>query len=525
VKNEEANLGRCLASLAGAVDDIVVVDTGSTDRTVEIAREHGARVFLFKWCDDFSAARNESLRHARGSCILWVDADDELIERQPGALRELCQILPQSSWGYWVDVHCPTDPWGEAEAVLDQPRLFRNGLGVQFHGRLHEQAAPPLERQGQGLTFQDRVAVKHWGYIDDGHKPGQRSERNHRLLAQMIEEDPEESFNYYHLGLQYAGERDYAPAVAAFERSLELWSRRPGPHSGHMASLYATAAMCALELEAYDRVLEIEASAPLEFVSADLVHHAGIAWWRLGNSSEAAAHFHRVIHDPSLIHGNAHDRSTSTWRPLLMLAGIRTEMGELAGAYEAARQALDFAPTRPEILMLLGHICKQQGRLQDATDWARRLLAGDRDDGFKPQARRLLLNVANELDNAALAIEALSGEVENLSEPGALYLQARAHAMLGDRQREYELLDEGCRRFPADPDLRLGLAEALDTAGYAQQAIAILGAGVDYPPVPAVLYQRLAVLLARQGQLEDAATALQLAGLATSPPEAIAAPA
>src|SRR5690242_19447443 len=90
VKNEEDNLARCLGSVASAVDEIVLVDTGSTDRTVEIAEQFGARVFHFTWCDDFSAARNESLRHARGEWILWVDGDDELVEAQPDALRTLC---------------------------------------------------------------------------------------------------------------------------------------------------------------------------------------------------------------------------------------------------------------------------------------------------------------------------------------------------------------------------------------------------------------------------------------------------
>src|SRR5690349_2795694 len=106
VRNEEANLPRCLGSLAGKIDQFVVVDTGSTDRTVELAQQAGAEVFQFAWCDDFSAARNESLRHAWGKWILWIDADDELVEREPGALRRLCET-PRSSWGYFLDVHCP----------------------------------------------------------------------------------------------------------------------------------------------------------------------------------------------------------------------------------------------------------------------------------------------------------------------------------------------------------------------------------------------------------------------------------
>src|SRR5690348_13712518 len=92
VKNEEVHLDRSLRALAKLVDEIVVVDTGSTDKTMDIARAHGAKLFQFEWCNDFSAARNESMRHATGNWCVWVDADEELLETQPGALRALCAM-------------------------------------------------------------------------------------------------------------------------------------------------------------------------------------------------------------------------------------------------------------------------------------------------------------------------------------------------------------------------------------------------------------------------------------------------
>src|SRR5436305_12332456 len=94
VRNEQDNLPRCLNSLRGVVDDLIVVDTGSTDGTVEIAEQFGARVFHFPWCDDFAAARNESLSHVESDWIMWIDADDELVQSQPRALRELCARQP-----------------------------------------------------------------------------------------------------------------------------------------------------------------------------------------------------------------------------------------------------------------------------------------------------------------------------------------------------------------------------------------------------------------------------------------------
>src|SRR5438034_11627278 len=102
VKNEEENLGRCLASVSGIADELIVVDTGSTDRTVEIARQHGAQVYHFKWCDDFAAARNVSLQHATGRWCLHLDADEWVVEKEPGALR--AELMGQPEGRYFMRV-------------------------------------------------------------------------------------------------------------------------------------------------------------------------------------------------------------------------------------------------------------------------------------------------------------------------------------------------------------------------------------------------------------------------------------
>src|SRR5581483_2761560 len=88
-RNEEANIADCLACVQDLADEVVVLDTGSTDRTRDIARERGVRVFDFPWVDSFSAARNESIRHATGNWVFWMDADDRLDEPNRIRLRHL----------------------------------------------------------------------------------------------------------------------------------------------------------------------------------------------------------------------------------------------------------------------------------------------------------------------------------------------------------------------------------------------------------------------------------------------------
>jgi len=97
VRNEEKKLPGCLESCAGLGNEIIVVDTGSTDRTKEVAAGMGAKVFDFPWIDDFAAARNESIRHATGDWILWMDADERIDQGNREKLRALFELLGEVS--------------------------------------------------------------------------------------------------------------------------------------------------------------------------------------------------------------------------------------------------------------------------------------------------------------------------------------------------------------------------------------------------------------------------------------------
>lgn len=134
VRNEAAYLGACLASIRPVVDEIIVVDTGSTDDTVAIAQSYGAQVYHFPWCDDFAAARNHSLQFATGNWILIIDADEQLKpesrSRFPAFLKAIVQDIRPVVFNFRV------------VAPGEQPILtrtfFRNHQGVRFVGRVHE---------------------------------------------------------------------------------------------------------------------------------------------------------------------------------------------------------------------------------------------------------------------------------------------------------------------------------------------------------------------------------------------------
>ncbi len=148
VKNEEENLPACLASVEGLADEVVVVDTGSTDRTRELAARAGARMVSFTWVDDFAAARNEGLRHATGDWVFWLDADDRLDDAGRGKLRTLFDGLADEpgNVAYVMKCLCAADPAEGSATVVDHIRLFRNHPEARWRYRVHEQILPALRR-------------------------------------------------------------------------------------------------------------------------------------------------------------------------------------------------------------------------------------------------------------------------------------------------------------------------------------------------------------------------------------------
>ncbi|MGO4375836.1 glycosyltransferase family 2 protein, partial [Paenibacillus sp. MCAF20] len=155
VRNEEQKLGRCLSTVANAVDEIIIVDTGSTDGTLAIAAQYTKRIYHFEWINDFGAARNESFRYATKDYILWLDADDWLDERERIKLESLKEELDSAVdaviMDYWLDF----DPLGQPTTVVKRHRLVKRSRQFKWHDPVHEQLAV------QGNVILSDIAVCH----------------------------------------------------------------------------------------------------------------------------------------------------------------------------------------------------------------------------------------------------------------------------------------------------------------------------------------------------------------------------
>jgi len=218
VKNEEAFLEGCLDSVQGAVDEIVIVDTGSTDRTLEIASRYGARILHHPWTGNFSEARNVGLDAATSDWTLVLDADERLADGQADQLRNLLENDASAGYSLTID-NLVGEEARKGRQVATVFRLFRNRPDVRFEGRIHEQVI--LSAQKTGLkTYPSTVHILHLGYTKTAMESRDKLNRNLDLLERQLAEEPENPYVHYNLGqtLKMMGKLD--EARARFEEAL-----------------------------------------------------------------------------------------------------------------------------------------------------------------------------------------------------------------------------------------------------------------------------------------------------------------
>lgn len=221
VKNEEKNLERCLKSLHGIVDEIVVVDTGSSDRTIEIAGTYGAKIGHFAWNDDFSAARNESLRLATGNWALWIDADEELAPNSSEMLRE--GLIRPHFGGYFIRIINFMREHGQSDQYVHTPvRLFQRLPSVHFVSRIHEQILPSLNELGLPTATIHGAQLNHYGYTPSAMEEKNKMHRTITMLEREIAEFPLDPFHWFNLANAYVTSGRNQDAVKAAATSVEL---------------------------------------------------------------------------------------------------------------------------------------------------------------------------------------------------------------------------------------------------------------------------------------------------------------
>jgi len=236
VKDEAAHLPECLDSVRDAVSEICIVDTGSTDNTLEIAKEYKAKVSVFIWCDDFAAARNESLRLCTSDWIFVLDADERIGPEDVPALRNLARGSHDCCYRFTTRNY--TNNTGVSEFQACEPddrnargfagwypstkvRFFPNRRGAKFEGKVHELVNKSLERLGF-RTIDCPIPIHHYPFTKDSAQIRKKQELYLKLGHEKAVADPADPNAYAELGNQYAEVGDFANAAGAYREAAKL---------------------------------------------------------------------------------------------------------------------------------------------------------------------------------------------------------------------------------------------------------------------------------------------------------------
>ena len=206
VRNEEDNLARCLDSISDIADEIIIIDTGSIDDTMNIAKKYGARIYMRQWQNDFSYHRNQALKYAMGDWIIEIDADEELMEIDRKDFRNILRTIPDSINALNVKVR-DVNKNGKTISICKRLKIFRNNKGIHYEGKVHNQLIV------DGLVGDINLEYNHYGFDLSKNNMKNKIERTSKLLLDNIKKNPEDYGSYFNLMNLYCNIGDYEKGI------------------------------------------------------------------------------------------------------------------------------------------------------------------------------------------------------------------------------------------------------------------------------------------------------------------------
>lgn len=463
VKDEEQYLPDCLANAKPFVDEIIIVDTGSTDRTVEIANAFGARLFHEKWRNDFAAARNASLRYATGDWILVLDADERLPTDSGKLMRRLLDASDVAA--YRMKLQCPTHG-GDAMGTIPikwPPRLFRNRIGAGYEGIVHECLLPSL--RGKGRIVYSNVTLDHLGYLQSREAMQAKATRNLRLLERQVAQTSADSLTWIQLAETYLTLARPDQAIVSYRKALTLFPQERKQAQWTISN--ATAAVAYQQLG----VLLLLQEKPEEAITA--LHQAiglwpalasahlymGQAYDRRQELQTAVEHFDKAIELAKCRAQPGHPVQLAPWMAWLLKGTAQFRLHQYEAARDSLREAIRLKPSVRDAHKLLGMIdltLAQPSTALDAFEAARAL--GD-------ATASLLINMGT------------------------------AYNRLGNPEKALQAFRDALTKDPKSQDARLGLCQAYEQLGrwpeLVEEGRALLERGVVEPTLYRLLGRAL----------------------------------
>jgi glycosyltransferase involved in cell wall biosynthesis len=373
VRDEEECLPRCLGSVREIVDEIIIVDTGSRDRTPEIAREFGAKVVSAPWTGSFSSARNTGLDLASGDWILILDADNEVHPGHGNRIRPLLEINEVEGYFFHNVNLIGTGAFREETVCFV---LFRNRPEYRYERGIHEQVAEVILRTNPKarLEYAD-ITLLHYGYLDAQVTAKDKRRRNLEILQAEALQHPDDPYTRFNLGVECFRLGQYRKAATEFRFAL----RRTDPAMIWASRLIRLYVLTLMKLRQFKPALKwVEEAVRIHPAYTDLVLLQGLIYGEMGRTSEAIGSFYRCLAmGPAPAPPYVSDPGAGSFRAHFGLGQIYEAKGDLVAAADQYGQAFR---ANPAYLASLHRLARIWSHGEPADTVARRL-AGYFDTG------------------------------------------------------------------------------------------------------------------------------------------------
>ncbi len=357
VKNEEANLSKCLESVQNIVDEMVVMDTGSTDKTIEIAQKFGAVVPTFDWGDDFAEARNEALKYVTGDWVLILDADEVLNKKVAPQIKEA--IAKEEN----LVVNLVRHEIGASQSPYSLvSRLFRKHPEVNFsrpyHAIIDDSVVELLKKESHWkIVDLPAITVFHYGYTPGAIASLDKYNRAQKAMESFLEKHPNDPYTCSKLGALYFQIGKEKQAVKLLKQALK--SNKADSHvlfeiHYHLGNIYAKTKDNKKAIKHYQKAIEQKIMGPLKLGA---YNNLGVVLQSMGDLKNAAQAYETTLKiDPSFITGYYN------------FAMVLSTMGRLADAVTIYEKLISLSPNYASAYQNLGVVLFKLKKLPESSE-------------------------------------------------------------------------------------------------------------------------------------------------------------
>jgi glycosyltransferase involved in cell wall biosynthesis len=392
VKNEENVLSRCLDSIHGLVDEIIIIDTGSEDDTKKIASLYTDKVFDFEWKENFSDARNYAASFAEGKWILVLDAD-EYIEREnfARALNELRQNKDNYEI-FAVNIVNFSGEYGESIAQHQHSRIYKNNANIEFHRAIHEQLNYTNKNKMKVIGMSPLI-IYHSGYLNKTIREKEKNKRNQGLIEKEINEKTSEGFDLFNLANEFRilGQIQKATDfyIKAYQRKEEFWQN-------WVPFCICNLVECLIELERFEDALKIICDAEKVYGNTvDFIYLKGHIYLIQNRYEDAKVVFEHIYLNSSKYTGVIKSSDFKDYLPHRRLGYIYEKEGDLDKAITHYVNALNYNGHCEEALISLIKILQKSHTREEVFTFIQEKFLFNKNKLYISKVTLKLLNIGN----------------------------------------------------------------------------------------------------------------------------------